>query len=128
MDDLMSRVLLHKHAAMFTPFARVDIFVGHFAAGERAIESLRCLNSDIRVERIEKDRGVLWLTLGYERSLPESVIHKADCMITEARTLSAWSCPQDGRPGWLVDTPKGPRVLCPKCQEELGLGVRRVCA
>lgn len=128
MDDLMSRVLLHKHAAMFTSFAEVDIHVGHFAAAERAIEALRRLHSDIRIERIEKDRGLLWMTLGYERALPEAIIHKADDIVGEARTLSAWSCSKDGRPGWLVDTPQGQRVLCPECQQELGLEIRRVCA
>lgn len=125
MDDLMSRVLVTAYPHMFYTWSEVDIYAGHFSAAKGALEALRDLSPDLRVEKIEKDRGLMWVTLGFERPLPEAVIERADEIVVDARRLSAWSCSRDGQPGWLVDTPLGPRVWCAECQEARGYGVRR---
>jgi len=46
----------------------------------------------------------------------------------KARLLSAWTCYEDGAPGWLVDAPEGRRPLCATCQAKRGMKVRRHAA
>lgn len=125
MDDLMSRVFQHAYADVVYPWAEVDLHVGHFSAAVRAVQQLRDLSPDLRIERVETERGLMWITLGFERPLPEATIHAADAVVRDATRLSAWSCSRDGQPGWLVDTPLGPRVWCAECQEARGYGVKR---
>ncbi|CAN7333312.1 hypothetical protein [Neorhizobium tomejilense] len=126
MDDLMSRVLVNKYRDVFVSGAVVDIAVGHFGIADRAIHALKALHPGLRVGAISRNRGLMWLDVGYDTAVyPEDIIDSILGIVTDARTLSAWTCAKDGRPGWLVDGPKGQTVLCPGCQRDLGLEVRR---
>lgn len=126
MDALMSRVYAHKHRDIVVTNATIDLAVGHYPAAERAATALRALHPGLRIGGILRDRGMLWLDVGYETAVyPDDILDRVLEIISDARTLSAWSCARDGRPGWLVDGPRGPVVLCPACQAAAGLEVRR---
>lgn len=126
MDNLMSRVLVNKYREVFVPGAVVDIAVGHFGIADRAIHALKELHPGLRVGAISRNRGLMWLDVGYDTAVyPEDIIDSVLGIVTDARTLSAWTCSRDGRPAWPVDGPKGQTVLCPGCQSDLGLEVRR---
>ncbi|MBD8663056.1 hypothetical protein IFT59_07290 [Rhizobium sp. CFBP 8752] len=122
----MSRVFKRRFENMFVSGAVVDLAVGHTAAAERAVEALRALHPGLRVGGLHRDRGLLWIEVGFETAVyPEDILESVMTIVTDARTLSAWSCSKDGRPGWLVRGPKGPTVLCPDCQKAAGLEVKR---
>ncbi len=141
MDGLMSRVLVNKHALMFMSAPTVDVAVGHVSVAERALKALKELHPRLRVSAIFRDHlGMMVIDVAYDLprivdahdiisalvdGFPEDLTDKIMAICQDARTLSAWTCQHDGRPGWLVDTPTGATVLCPACQRSKGLEVKR---
>ncbi|WP_156379676.1 hypothetical protein [Rhizobium sp. Leaf383] len=122
----MSRVYAHKHTDIVVQGAVIDLAVGHYPAAECAAAALRALHPGLRIGAILRDRGMLWLDVGYETAVyPDDIYDRVLEIVTDARTLSAWSCAVDGRPGWLVNGAGGPVVLCPVCQTAAGMEVRR---
>lgn len=126
MDALMSRVYARKHCDIVAPGAVVDLAVGHLSAADRAADALRALHPGLRIGAIYRDRGLMWIDVSMETAVyQDDILDRIQEIVSDARTLSAWSCATDGRPGWLVDTPAGPTVLCPACQAAKGLEVKR---
>lgn len=126
MDDLMSRVFKNRFENMFVSGAVVDFAVGHTAAAERAVEALRALHPGLRVGGLHRDRGLLRIEVGFETAVyPGDILDSVMTIVMNARTLSAWSCSKDGRPGWLVQGRQGPTVLCPDCHVDAGMEAKR---
>ena len=127
MDDLMSRVLITKYPHVFLSEPVVDVAVGHFSVAERAIEALQELHPGLRISAISRDAvGLMWIDVGYETShYPEDIIDKVLKVVSDAKTWSAWTCQEDGFPGWRVEGPAGPVILCPYCQRKQGIEVVR---
>jgi hypothetical protein len=126
MDSLMSRCYTRKHSDIVVPGAVVDLATGHMPAADRAADALRALHPGLRISGIRRERGLMWIDVDMEVAVYQDDIHeRIDEIVSDARTLSAWSCSVDGRPGWLVDTPQGLMVLCPACQRSKGIEVKR---
>lgn len=126
MDSLMSRCYTRKHHDIVVPGAVVDLAVGHMPAADRAADALRALHPGLRIAAVLRDRGMLWIDVAMETAVyQDDILDRIQEIVADARTLSAWACSVDGRPGWLVDTPTGATVLCPACQTAQGLKVKR---
>jgi len=142
MNALMSRALTHRFAHMFMSSPQVDVAVGHISVAERALLALKDLDPRLRVSAIFRDAlGLMCIDVAVDPK-PLEDIHDVMSLLVggcpderlldriaeitaDARTLSAWTCAQDGRPGWRVDGPEGPIVLCPYCQRRAGIEVKR---
>lgn len=127
MDDLMSRVLVHKHGDILAKGAVVAVPVGWYSIADAALEKLRPLAPRIEVYGVTRDPETALLCIAYAADFDASDadVALAEAAADKARDLSAWTCMRDARTGWLVQTRKGPTVLCERCQAAAGLEVRR---
>ncbi|WP_421477720.1 hypothetical protein [Agrobacterium tumefaciens] len=142
MDDLMSRALTHRFRDMFMSSPQIEVASGHISVAERAILALKDLDPRLRVSAIFRDGVGLMvidvavdpqpikdihdvMSLLVDGCPDEGLLDEIGKITADARTLSAWTCAQDGRPGWRVDGPQGPIVLCPYCQRRAGIEVKR---
>lgn len=127
MDDLMSRVLTYKHADVLAPSAVVSVPVGWYSIADAALDALRPLHPRIEVYGLLRDpeTALLCVTYAADFTATDADVALAEAAAAKARDLSAWTCTRDARTAWLVQTRKGPAVLCEKCQAAAGLEVRR---
>lgn len=140
----MFNVLKHKFPDKFTTPFLVDIGAGWLAVAQDAVIDLSELHSDIRIGAMYRDQqGMLAIDVGVAppagpRTVIDELIDVVDFdttlidkmmdVVAKARLLSAWTCYEDGKPGWLVDAPEGRRPLCPECQARRSMRVRRHAA
>jgi len=127
MDDLMSRVLVHKHRDVLAKSAVVAVPVGWFAIADAALEKLRPLHPRIEVYGLLRDpeTALLRVVFAADFDASDADVALAEAAVAKARNLSAWTCMRDARTALLVQTRKGAAVLCEKCQAAVGLEVRR---
>lgn len=140
MESLMSDVLISKFPGMFMHPPLVDIAGGWLEVASLAIEELKALHPDVRISAMYRDRhGMLAIDVGIaplERDFDvidaiQNIVAEFDtglldamlAVVNRCRLLSAWTCYDDGKPGWLVDPPNGRRPLCRECQRKRGMRV-----
>lgn len=140
----MVNVLLHKFPDKFTTPPLIDIGSGWLGVAQNTVIELGELHPDIRVGAMSRDgQGMLCIDVGVvppsgTRTFIDDLIDVVDFdttlidrmmdVVAKARLVSAWTCYEDGKPAWLVDTPEGRRPLCPECQAKRGMRVRRHAA
>ena len=147
----MFDVLRHKFPDKFASQSAIEIGPGWLSIAQDLVMQLSDLHPDIRVGAMFRDpHGMLYVDAGVvptaapgdvlvddidilyyvveividpvaDKRLLDNMLH----LIGQARLLSAWTCYEDGKPGWLVDAPDGRRPLCAECQRRRGLLVRR---
>ncbi|MCR6502525.1 hypothetical protein MUO32_26205 [Shinella sp. CPCC 101442] len=139
----MSHVLASKYERYLSQPCLVQISGGWLEPASTAIEALTALHPDIRIGALYKDQhGMMCIDVGVVpldgggihdqiRDVVEfdtALLDRMQEVTAKARLLSAWTCYEDGKPGWLVDAPEGRRPLCPECQARRGMKVRRHAA
>lgn len=140
----MFNVMTHKFPDKFTSLPMLEIGAGWLALAQNVVIDLCALHPDIRIGAMFRDgQGMLCVDVGVAPpSGPRTVIDEITDVIdfdtslvdkmldvtAKARLVSAWTCYDDGKPGWLVDAPDGRRPLCPECQAKRGMRVRRHAA
>lgn len=127
MDDLMSRVLKYKHGDVLAKGAVVAVPVGWYSIADAALDALRPLHPRIEVYGVTRDQETALLRVAFaaDFTATDADVALAEAAADKARDLSAWTCMRDARTAWLVQTRKGPAVLCEKCQAAAGVKVRR---
>ncbi|KQZ50356.1 hypothetical protein ASD54_08870 [Rhizobium sp. Root149] len=147
MESLMFNVLRHKFPDKFDANSPIEIGAGWLGVAQDLVMQLAELHPDIRIGAMFRDQhGMLHVDAGVvptatpgdvpvddldilyyivdnvldpvaDKRLLDNMLH----FIGQARLLSAWTCYEDGKPGWLVDAPDGRRPLCAECQRRRGL-------
>ncbi|MQV12237.1 hypothetical protein GHL01_00560 [Sinorhizobium meliloti] len=134
----MSDVLVASYPEMFMLPPLVEIGGGWLGVAQQAVEELRALHPEVRISAMYRDRhGMLAIDVGVAPlardadviDAIQNIVAEFDTDLLDAmlsvvgryRLLSAWTCYDDGKPGWLVDPPNGRRPLCRTCQRQRGL-------
>lgn len=123
MEGLIARVLSKQYPEIL---GAVDVPFGWFHVVKRAADALRDLHPGLRIGVVHRDHGLMRIDVSYEPAeYPDDILDRVLDIVSNARTLSAWTCIDDGHPGWLVHGRKGPVVLCAECQRKHGITVHR---
>lgn len=134
MEGLISRLIAKQFPETLAEGGAVDVPFGWVHIAKRAVVALRDLNPGLRVAAVGRKDGMMQIAIDYEPTdvidelesvVVNGTLDKAERIVADAKTLSAWTCVHDGQPGWLVFGRTGPVVLCPDCQRQKGITVRR---
>lgn len=126
MEELVAGWLRDRYADVLVEQPMLHVPIGWSQIAFDLLDAARALGPRVRVDAIVRDGAALFASLGWSgdpAEAPDAVWDQMGAVVEDASERSRHACIIDGRPGWSVETRRGPEVLCEMCQQEQGIRV-----